>query len=400
MVTQGAGPGPRRRLPYPQGMGGDEGELAGILSGVEDESVSRPIDWSALVRRAVDERVAPLLFWKLAGDRRLPQAERNLLRSELYRAEASNLILYRELGRLLELCAGSGLNPPVLLKGAALASSLYEEIGHRPMGDIDVLVPREELERWLEIASRASFRRPSPEMSPGLDGAIHYHVALVGGTDSEAMIEIHYGLIAGESDWRAPDPRWFLDRTDEWRPPPSISSGSSFKGRQLDPTAHLLYLSAHAMLQHGGASARMIWFYDIHLLISRWGGRIRWSEALGQARVFHWDAALAAALERSRALFRTPLPPGLLEELEVEPSERGAREVRRRRDPNRSRADVVWSELRSVGIGRGFLWALGILFPRPEYMRWRYPKAGRFWPAFYPIRWARVLRDGSRALLG
>jgi hypothetical protein len=377
-------------------MASADRELAGILSVVEEESFSQPIDWTALVRRAVDERVGPLLFSKIGRDPRLPESERNLLRSELYRAEASSLILYRELGRLLEGCEEAGLKPPVLLKGGALASSLYEEVGHRPMGDIDVLVPREELDRWLELAGKASFRRLSPEMSPGLDRAIHYHVALAGGTESEAVIEIHYGLIAGESDWRAPDPRWFLDRTEEWRAPPSASS---FSARQLDPTAHLLYLAAHAMLQHGGASARMIWFHDIHLLISRWGSRIRWSEVLEQARVFHWDAALGAALERSHVLFRTPLPAKLLEELEVEPGEPRAREVRRRGDPGRSRADVVWSELRSVGIGRGLLWALGILFPRPEYMRWRYPEAGRLWPVFYPVRWARVLGEGSRALL-
>src|SRR3990172_10232500 len=98
-------------------MGCDEGRLAGILSGFEEESSSQPIDWSSLVRRAVDERIAPLLYWKLARDPRLPEGERNLLRSELYRTEASNLILYRELGRLLEPWAESGLELPVLLKG-------------------------------------------------------------------------------------------------------------------------------------------------------------------------------------------------------------------------------------------------------------------------------------------
>jgi hypothetical protein len=154
------------------------------------------------------------------------------------------------------------------------------------------------------------------------------------------------------------------------------------------------------LLQHGGASAPLIWFYDIHLLLSRWGGRIRWSEALEQARTIHWAAALAAALERSEALFRTELPKGLLEGLdEATDGGRGTREVQTRSDPVRSRADLVWSELRSVGIGPGFRWALGILFPRPEYMRWRYPQAGRLWPAFYPVRWARVLLLGSRALL-
>jgi hypothetical protein len=141
----------------------------------------------------------------------------------------------------------------------------------------------------------------------------------------------------------------------------------------------------------------MIWFYDIHLLLSRWGSRIRWSEAIETAKRFHWDAALGTALERSRDLFRTDLPEGLMEELEG--AGRGASEVRRRRDPDRRRADIVWSELRSVGRGRGLLWALGILFPRPEYMRWRYPKAGRFWPALYPVRWLRVLREGSRSFV-
>jgi hypothetical protein len=340
--------------------------------------------------------VGPLLLARLGADAHLPEVEKRLLRAELYRTEASSLILYRALGRLIERSSESGLAPPVVLKGGALASSLYDEIGHRPMGDIDVLVPREELEGWLDLARKASFRRLSPEMSPGLDLAIHYHAALSGEEESGATIELHYGLIAGEADWRAPDPRWFLERTEEWHPP----SAASCHARQLDPTAHLLYLSAHAMLQHGGAAARMIWFYDLHLLISRRSDRIRWAELLEQAKRLQWEPALGAALARSRALFETGLPDGLAEELEVHPGERRAREVRRRGDPDRSRAEIVWSELRSVGVGRALLWALGILFPRPEYMKWRYPEAGRFWPAIYPVRWARVLWEGSRALLG
>lgn len=376
-------------------MASDDRDLAAILSA--EEPSSQPFDWTSLVRRAVDERMAPLLFQKLAFDERLPEGERIRLRSELYRAEASNLILYRELGHFLARSQGRGLLPPVLLKGAALASSLYDEVGHRPMGDIDILVPRNELDRWLELASEASFRRVSPEMSPGLDRAIHYHVALTGGSDGGAAIELHYGLVAGESDWRAPDPRWFLERTEPWRSPSGGASYSAYSARQLDPTAHLLYLSAHAMLQHGDASAPMIWFYDIHLLLSRWGSRIRWDEALESAKGFRWHEALAAALERSRGLFRTPLPERILHELDFTGPR--ASEVRRRGNRNRSRAHLVWSELRSVGIGRGFLWALGILFPRPEYMRWRYSKAGWLWPAFYPVRWARVLWEGTVAIL-
>ncbi len=368
--------------------------LGRILAGLPGESPpDPPADWPALVRHAIDERVGPLLLARLGADPRLPETGRRLLRSELYRAEAWSLVLYRELSRLLERSSESGLAPPVVLKGGALASSLYDEIGHRPMGDIDVLIPREELEGWLDLARKASFRRLAPEMGPGLDRAIHYHIALSREEEGAATIELHYGLIAGQSDWRAPDPAWFLERTEEWHPP----SAATCAARQLDPTAHLLYLSAHAMLQHGGASARMIWLYDLHLLISR--RDIRWAELLERAKSLQWESALGAALARSRALFETELPDGLEEALEVHPGERRALEVRRRADPDRSRAEIVWSELRSVGVARGLLWALGILFPRPEYMKWRYPEAGRLWAAGYPVRWARALWEGGRALL-
>jgi hypothetical protein len=377
-----------------EGVEFEAARLGRFLAGLP-ESVPGPpvVDWPDLVRRAIDERVGPLLLARLGDDSRLPEVERRLLRAERYRAEASSLILYRELDHLLERSSESGLAPPVVLKGGALASSLYDEIGLRPMGDIDVLVPRAELEGWLELARKASFRRLAPEMSPGLDRAIHYHTALSRDDEGEATIELHYGLIAGESDWRSPDPRWFLESTEDWHPP----SAARYSARQLDPTAHLLYLSAHAMLQHGGASARMIWFYDLHLLISR--RRIRWTELLERAKSLRWEPALGAALARSRAFFETELPEGLVEELEVHPRERRAREVGRRGDPGRSRAEIVWSELRSVGVGRGLLWALGILFPRPEYMKWRYPEAGRLWPAIYPLRWGRAVWEGGRALL-
>jgi Uncharacterised nucleotidyltransferase len=362
--------------------------LAELLTGRPAES---SIDWTALVRRAIGERVAPLLFSRLARDARLPADARQALRSELYRAEASNLILYRELGRLLERGEKSGLDPPVLLKGGALASSLYDEIGHRPMGDIDILVAREALGPWLEVGGEVGLVRRTPEMSPGLDRAIHYHVAL-SSAPSGATIELHYGLIAGESDFRAPDPRWFLERAEDWRPP----QGHAYAARQLDPTAHLLYMSAHAMLQHGGASAPMIWFHDLHLLIMRRSDQLHWPELFERATILGWEAALAAALERTSALFLTRIPE---KALEPAPDGRGAREVRRRRDERRSRADIVWSELRAVGLLRGFQWGLGILFPRPEYMRWRYPNAGRFWPLLYPVRWGMVLKEGSLALL-
>jgi hypothetical protein len=371
----------------------DLAALGALVSGTRVDPVP---DWERLARRAVEERLAPLLFWKLRNDERLPEPTRSDLRGELYRAEASNLALYAGLAPLLEGGARARLRPPVLLKGGALAGSIYEEIGLRPMSDIDVLVRSEDLPAWLGIASGLSFRPVSPEMAAGLIRRVHYHVAVEGGPSGDAMIEIHFGLIAGASDRRSPDPAWFFERTEPWRPPPSLGGSEAL---QLEPTAHLLYLCAHALLQHGGAQARGIWFHDIHLLLTRSGDAIRWDELFEKARELEWDAAVAAALSRVREIFGTALPSSFVERLEAGASARARDDVTRRAEPPRSRAELVLGDLAGVRPWDRFRWGFAILFPRPEYMRWRYPGAGRFWPFCYPYRCGVTLWEGARALL-
>ena len=370
--------------------------LAGVFPDETAASFSDD-DWDRIVRRAIEERVGALVFWKLRRDPRLPDRFRSRLRRELYRAEASSLTLYRELARLLAQGAARRLTPPILLKGGALAATLYEQLGLRPMSDLDLLVGRAELDAWLEAARDTGFRRLCPEMSRGLTEKVHYHVALAGGVHGETILELHFGLLAGASDWRSPDAVWFLDRSEAFELPPEVSCPPA---RRLLPGPHLLYLSAHAMLQHGGAQARLIWFHDIHLLVSRLGHRIDWESLVERAGALRWDAALRGALSRARDLYGTSIPDSAMEALDVAvaPDSPASGRVRRLSDPTMSRAELVWSELRSVAASDRIRWALAILFPRPEYMRWRYPAAGALWPALYPYRWARVFWEGAVAV--
>jgi Uncharacterised nucleotidyltransferase len=369
--------------------------LVGRASSLDPRSFSED-DWDRLVRRAIDERVGPLLFWKLRHDPAIPERHKHQLRGELYRTEALSLTLYRELARLVEGSASRGLSPPVLLKGGAIAATLYEQIGLRPMSDLDVLVPRHELEAWLRRAREAGFTRLSPEMARGLTQRIHYQVALAGGDHGDVMIELHFGLVAGPSDWRSPDAPWFLERSEPLHLPPELSCPAM---RQLLPGPHLLYLAAHAMLQHGGAQARLVWLHDVHLLVSTLPARIEWESVVQRARELRWDSALFAALTRSHELFGTSIPETAMVALEPPSGGAGSNRVRRLSDPAMSRAELVWSELASVSVGDRLRWAFAILFPRPDYMKWRYPLAGVLWPALYPYRWGRVLWEGSRALL-
>ena len=137
-------------------------ELLGSLLGNAPDARVDAHAWDALTDLAIHERVAPLLSQQLEAPDDVRDGARQKLRGELYNTCAFNLVLYRELARLLEGAPGE----VVILKGAALATSMYDDPAHRPMSDIDVLVRREDLAlwtchpRWLEV-----FPKPCTTMS-------------------------------------------------------------------------------------------------------------------------------------------------------------------------------------------------------------------------------------------
>ena len=116
------------------------GALLAPPSAVSDVPDVSPGEWEALVQSAVRERVAGALASAVRDGANVPANARRELFRELYRTGASNLLLYRELARVLH--ANPTSSDPVVLKGAALATSVYDDIAHRPMSDLDLLVRR------------------------------------------------------------------------------------------------------------------------------------------------------------------------------------------------------------------------------------------------------------------
>lgn len=393
-------------------------------------STFSPTDWTLFAAAARAHGVAPLLCqaFEAAG---WPASMPVQLRRDLwvaYHATASrNRLLFRELDRMLaalfpEPRLRGDESPPdargtisklpatIVLKGAALATTLYSDIALRPLSDVDLLVPREYLQLATQGVRSLGYREAYPEMTPGLNRAAGHHVFLRGGPADRVAVELHWSLVGGDNDWRTPALDWFWQETDVWSPGAGVRTlgetrGSQLSGParpvfQLTPTAHLLYSAAHLMLQHGGAQARLLWFYDLHLLITRWGERLEWDEILRRAREFYWAAALHAALEGLQARFGTPLPPGFLDALaEVRDSE-AERLVARMGSALQTRSIGAWNHLSAMQWRTRLHLAWSIVCPSPTYMRWRYaPRPIWLWPLCYPYRWFDIVRDSLRTFV-
>jgi hypothetical protein len=347
--------------------------------------------WRLLATTARREGVAPLLYHALreAGwPADVPTDVQADLRHAYYTTTAVNLLVYRELSRIL-----TALHPIpiVVLKGAALAVTLYPSIGLRPMGDLDLLVPEERLAETVACLKALGYVEPHPKMLPGLQAMIGYDFPLQGGCDIHLTVEPHWSLIGGEESRYQPRIDWFWEQTE-------LVSLSGVQALVLKPTAHLLYLAAHLAIKHGEAHSPLRWFYDIHLSVTREGHRIDWNELILRAQEFRWAPALHIALTGTTARFATPLPAGLPESLIKGADPRDQALVQRKTRPQ-TRWEMVSDALASLNRHARLRLLLAYVIPSRTYVRWRYkPRPAWLWPLYYPYRWFDMLREGLTTL--
>src|SRR5438309_495022 len=99
------------------------------------------LDWQYLIQTALNHGVMPLLYWQLNKicPEALPNEVANDLRQHFHTNAWHNIILSRELLRLLSLFETHGI-PAIPYKGPALAASAYGNLSLRQFCDLDVLL--------------------------------------------------------------------------------------------------------------------------------------------------------------------------------------------------------------------------------------------------------------------
>jgi hypothetical protein len=404
-------------------------------------------NWDWLVQEPALASLLPLIHYSVP-DSSLPLsvAARERCAQAYYQTVARNMLIYQELSRILEalharpfeirnskfeIQVSPSAIPTVVIKGAALAMTLYPSIGLRPIGDLDLLVPRARLAEAVACLKTLDYNEivPLPYMAPDLNRAMGTHVGLDGGKAVALHVDVHWTLVAGEHDRYAASMAWFweqaeplnLSRGDEETGstgaeehgsegaednsplPPSISAPlhlhTSAPPLTFTPTANLLYLAAHLMLRHGGAQARLLWFCDLDVLVRRQADRLDWDELLHRTQEFRWAAALHAALRGAQERFSTPLPPGFLDALAETEDSQAVRLVERKADPLQTRSTGIWNAMSSLDWQTRLRLALACVLPSPAYVRWRYrPRPEWLWPLCYLYRWLDILRDNLSTL--
>ncbi len=214
-------------------------------------------EWQELVALCRDERLVFLLDAAVQGGAVPATVEqRNELGALFVPLMQQQLHLEAKLRLVVEVLESHQLDHR-LLKGPALANTVYADPQQRYFHDIDLLVRIEQLADVVRVlTAEAGYRRRAPELRPGFDRRFAKSVTMLDSLEGE--LDVHRTLVRGVCGFE-------LDLDDVWASARQVSvAGVTVKA--LSPEHQLLHATLVAALSD--VPARLSTLRDVAQLAS------------------------------------------------------------------------------------------------------------------------------------
>lgn len=328
------------------------------------------LDAARFLSFTAEQALQPLLRYqlgRLGTPGSWPADVMEALQSAALREAARDVVVERELPRVLEALAGASI-PALLLKGTPLSFARYPAPGLRPRADTDLLLRRSDLPAAERALADLEYRPAN-----AVEGDYVSHQRSYAGP---LVLDIH---------WKVLNPVMLADvlEWDELSARAEAVPALGPHARTACPAHALLLACVHRVAHHAhDHTDRLIWLYDIHVLVQGMdppafeefaklaaGRRVRTLCLAGIEAAHEWFSTNLFA-DISRRILQVPGAAS-------EPSARYLAAGLRRFD--------LWKlDLRSLD-ARGRLRLLREhLFPPAGYMLQKYNTSYRFLlPAFY-----------------
>jgi len=347
-------------------------------------------DWRTLAMNAGKKGLAPLLFdaVKRLGKRAdVPAETFEQLRITYLRTLLRNEEIYRNLGTVLVACEHEQI-PVVLLKGCALALTVYESLAHRPMCDIDIMVPRATAARAGDVLTGLGYaarRRFAMDFNSEF-----WCEQCFMNTKGGYSVDLHTHVFTPACFRMRAPVEWFWHRTGE------IACNGN-RVLILSPEAQLLHLTAHFFLHESDENVYLRWSYDIARLLARYGPGMAWDEVGEAARTFGLAQSLRVMLAHVAEVWGVDVPAGV--RIPAAATREGLPFAVLRAHAPFAMYMVNFTGARSVKGRLSFV--MKTLFPGTDFLRARYRmRDPRFATCYYARHLAIAIRALPRLLWG
>lgn len=257
-----------------------------VLSVSQKEGLSFLL-YKAMIKRGID----------------MPSPARETLKQEYIHNWGRNAHIFEELAALLRIMG----NPVIILKGAALLPSVYEDFGLRALGDVDILVRPEDAPRINKNLSQSGYRSDCGLHSYSVSN--YLNSLLYGKHGSPLLLHLHWHLVNNALPNYIYTEKINMEKL--WREAIPLRVQQS-EALCLSPHHQLLHLSEHAM-KHSFYTLIHVW--DIQQVINRWKKELDWEKLCREAEEFHLKGPLFYSLWLSKEYFDASVPQKILESL-------------------------------------------------------------------------------------
>ena len=304
--------------------------------------------------------------------------QRERLQSTYYKTAGFNLKLIHELKEILQIANQENIHV-LLLQGMDLIQELYEDIGLRPMIDIDLWVLQKDFAGFITILTSRGYQRDPVYPNTFRKGSTTF--------------DVHTHILWAD---RIRACRFLFNKDEE-----DIYQRArliDFQGQEalcLDPYDQVLYLGLHALKHYMN---RLIWLADIKGLVEKWS-RPDWEALINRAKELGQEKPLSYIFILLANLFDFQLPTAAQQLMDRKRLHVLEKKILRKRVTGGSLP--FWAPVFLVSSEKGlrerFTFVFESLFPRTEIMRQIFPDSmdRRLWQ-LYLLRIIQVMKRIKR----
>ncbi len=276
------------------------------------------IDWGCFLEKAREEGLSPVVFLMLpriiTHKNIIPSHVTDELKKDYYLSAKRNILTLNVLGNILDVFNKAGLKV-IVLKGAALAETVYGNLALRSMSDVDLLVKKEDLYRINEQLNDLGYY-PTDRSVDDVDLSSTYLASLdyrnpLGNSPS---LHIHWhfvnSTIPNESYMRE------IKMEDIWRDAVRTNIANT-EAWVMSPHHLIIHLAEHA-LRVTHSLSKLSYFCDIDRSINYYGKRLDWNLLVQDTMKFNLNKMVYTTLYFTRYFIEAKIPEDVLLKLKPE----------------------------------------------------------------------------------
>jgi len=344
--------------------------LAAVVRG-ESPAWPPALEPADVRRVAADQGLDVLVSARIADLTTWPEAIKAALATTMRDACVIEVLRERELVRVLAALHEAHVEP-LLVKGTALAYSLYAAAHLRPRIDTDLLVASVHVDHATQTLEAMGYAKTAQNVGR----LVSHQVAMV-------RLDAHGVWHAIDIHWKVANPHVFANLLtfDELAASAVALPALGQHARTPAPALALMVAAVH-LAAHHAHHVRLIWLYDLHLLCSRMRPD-EFDQVVPLAKARGLATVCSRGLHLARRWFDTTVPATVLAELDAvdAQSEEPARYVA----GSVGKLGTLVSDLRTLPTWRARAELLyEHAFPPADYMLRSYRRSRRTWlPALY-----------------